>query len=43
VSPRVIGIAWHRDRYRIAAAEAFVRLAQQESLREHRSAAAELA
>lgn len=42
VSPRVVGIAWHRDRYRIAAAEAFVRLAQQESLREHRSAAAGL-
>jgi DNA-binding transcriptional LysR family regulator len=42
VSPRVVGIAWHRDRYRIAAVEAFVRLAQQESLREHRSAAAEL-
>ncbi len=42
VSPRVVGIAWHRDRYRIAAAEAFVRLAQQEALLEHRSAAAEL-
>jgi molybdate transport repressor ModE-like protein len=41
VSPRVVGIAWHRDRYRIAAAEAFVRLAQQEALFEHRSAAAE--
>jgi DNA-binding transcriptional LysR family regulator len=40
VSPRVVGIAWHRDRYRIAAAEAFVRLAQQESLLEHRDAAA---
>jgi DNA-binding transcriptional LysR family regulator len=41
-APRIIGIAWHRDRYRIAAAEAFVRLACQESLREHRTAAAKL-
>jgi DNA-binding transcriptional LysR family regulator len=29
VSPRVVGLAWHRDRYRIPAAEAFVRVAQQ--------------
>ncbi len=38
VPPRIVGIAWHRDRYRIAAADAFVRLAQQEALREHRLA-----
>ena len=38
VPPRVVGIAWHRDRYRIPAAEAFVRLARRESLREHRLA-----
>lgn len=41
VPPRIVGIAWHRDRYRIAAAESFVRLAQQHMLREHRDAAAE--
>jgi DNA-binding transcriptional LysR family regulator len=29
VPPRVIGIAWHRDRYRLPAAEAFVELAQE--------------
>jgi hypothetical protein len=29
VPPRVIGIAWHRDRRRTRAAEAFVELAQQ--------------
>lgn len=40
VPPRVVGIAWHRDRYRIAAADAFVRLAQQETLHEHRVASA---
>ena len=28
VSPRIVGIAWHRDRYRIPAADAFVRLTQ---------------
>ena len=28
VPPRVIAIAWHRDRYRLPAAEAFVELAQ---------------
>lgn len=33
VSPRVVGLAWHRDRYRIPAAEAFVRVAQQEATR----------
>lgn len=38
VSPRVVGIAWHRDRYRIPAADAFVRLAQQEAIAEHRLA-----
>jgi molybdate transport repressor ModE-like protein len=42
VPPRIVGIAWHRDRYRIAAADTFVRTAQQESLREHRTAAAQL-
>jgi DNA-binding transcriptional LysR family regulator len=29
VPPRVIAIAWHRDRYRSPAAEAFVELAKQ--------------
>jgi DNA-binding transcriptional LysR family regulator len=29
VPPRVIAIAWHRDRYRSAAADAFVELAQE--------------
>ncbi len=38
VSPRIVGIAWHRDRYRVPAADAFVRLAQQEALSEHRLA-----
>ena len=38
VPPRVVGIAWHRDRHRLPAADAFVRLAQQEALREHRLA-----
>ena len=28
VSPRIVGIAWHRDRYRIPAADAFIRLTQ---------------
>ncbi len=31
VNPRIVGIAWHRDRYRIPASAAFVRLAQQEA------------
>ncbi|PZS40211.1 MAG: hypothetical protein DLM62_04040 [Pseudonocardiales bacterium] len=35
VSPRVVGIAWHRDRYRLPSADSFVRLAQQETAREH--------
>jgi molybdate transport repressor ModE-like protein len=34
VSPRIVGIAWHRDRYRLPAHEAFVRLAQREAQRE---------
>ncbi len=34
VSPRIVGIAWHRDRYRIPAADAFVHLAKQEAARE---------
>ena len=38
VGPRIVGIAWHRDRYRLPAADAFVRLAQQEALSEHRLA-----
>jgi DNA-binding transcriptional LysR family regulator len=29
VPPRVIALAWHRDRYRLPAAEAFVQLAQE--------------
>jgi DNA-binding transcriptional LysR family regulator len=29
VPPRVIALAWHRDRYRLPAAEAFVELAQE--------------
>src|SRR5262249_12875579 len=29
VPPRIIGIAWHRDRYRSPAAEAFVELAKE--------------
>lgn len=37
VPPRVVGLAWHRDRYRIAAVDAFVRLARREALREHRA------
>lgn len=43
VPPRMVGLAWHRDRHQIAAARGFVRLAQTESLREHRAAAAVLA
>ncbi len=34
VSPRVVGIAWHRDRYRIAAHAAFVDIARREAQRE---------
>ena len=42
VPPRIVGIAWHRDRYRVAAADAFVNLAQQQALREHQLAHASL-
>lgn len=35
VSPRIVGIAWHRDRYRLPAADSFVHLARQEARREH--------
>jgi DNA-binding transcriptional LysR family regulator len=31
VPPRLIGIAWHRDRRRTRAAEAFVELAQKQT------------
>jgi DNA-binding transcriptional LysR family regulator len=31
VNPRIVGIAWHRDRYRIPASEAFVQLAAHEA------------
>ena len=33
VPPRLIGIAWHRDRRRTRAAEAFVELAQRQTSR----------
>lgn len=36
VSPRVVGIAWHRDRYRIPAHRAFIDLARTHALREAR-------
>ncbi|MBK6885267.1 MAG: hypothetical protein IPH03_01580 [Tetrasphaera sp.] len=36
VSPRVVGIAWHRDRYRIPAHRAFIDLARTYALREAR-------
>lgn len=42
VGPRIVGIAWHRDRYRIPAADAFVQLATQEAEKEQRLAAASL-
>lgn len=42
VAPRIVGIAWHRDRNRVPASDALVRLAQQEALREHRLAEAGL-
>jgi hypothetical protein len=35
VSPRIVGMAWHRDRYHIPAHDAFVELAQRELRREH--------
>lgn len=34
VSPRIVGIAWHRDRIRTRAAEDFIRIAKQESFAE---------
>jgi DNA-binding transcriptional LysR family regulator len=34
VNPRMVGIAWHRDRSRIPASDAFVKLAAHESQRE---------
>ena len=42
VSPRIVGIAWHRDRYRIPAADAFVRLTQQAAELEQRAARLQL-
>ena len=42
VSPRIVGIAWHRDRYRIPAADAFVALTQQAAEREQREALLQL-
>ena len=38
VSPRIVGIAWHRDRYRIPAAGAFVRLTLLPAEREQQAA-----
>jgi DNA-binding transcriptional LysR family regulator len=38
VSPRIVGIAWHRDRYRIPAAGAFIRLTQRAAEREQQEA-----
>ncbi len=34
VSPRLVGIAWHRDRYRIAAADSFIEIAAREAAEE---------
>jgi DNA-binding transcriptional LysR family regulator len=42
VSPRIVGIAWHRDRYRIPAADAFVRLTQRAAEREQSAARLQL-
>jgi len=42
ISPRIVGIAWHRDRYRIPAADAFVRLTRQAAEREQRAALLQL-
>lgn len=33
VAPRVVGLAWHRDRYRIPASEEFIRVARDEAAR----------
>ena len=38
ISPRIVGIAWHRDRYRIPAADAFIRLTQAAAEHEQRAA-----
>jgi DNA-binding transcriptional LysR family regulator len=43
VSPRIVGIAWHRDRYRLPAADSFVNLARQEARREHQLLSTSLA
>lgn len=42
VSPRIVGIAWHRDRVRIPAVDAFVELAAREGRREQALAEATL-
>jgi hypothetical protein len=42
VSPRIVGIAWHRDRYRIPAADAFVTLTWQAAEREQSAARLQL-
>src|SRR5207247_8811929 len=42
VSPRIVGIAWHRDRYRIPAADAFIRLTRQAAELEQRAARLQL-
>jgi len=38
VSPRIVGIAWHRDRYRIPAAEEFIRLTRSAAEQEQQQA-----
>ena len=42
VSPRIVGIAWHRDRYRIPAADAFIRLTQRAAELEQNAARLQL-
>jgi DNA-binding transcriptional LysR family regulator len=42
VNPRIVGIAWHSDRYRIAATDAFIELAAREARREQAHANAVL-
>jgi molybdate transport repressor ModE-like protein len=39
VSPRIVGIAWHSERYRIAATDAFIEIAAREALHEQTLAA----
>jgi DNA-binding transcriptional LysR family regulator len=39
VNPRIVGIAWHSDRYRIAATDAFIDIAAREARREQTLAA----